>query len=123
MVKDTYIKNLHCRGSWVAQSVQRWTPDFSSGHDDLMVHEFKPHIRLLTDSSELAWNSFSLCLCPSPAYEHMCSFLSLSQNKLKKKNYVIKDRFKGTWMARLVKWLTSAQVVILRVQAPCWALG
>ena len=37
------------RVSWVARSVL--ASDFSSGHD-LVVHEFKPHSGLLTDSVE-----------------------------------------------------------------------
>ena len=64
-----------CRDAWVAQLVKHLTLDFGSGHD-LRVHEIEPHIRLCTDSTEPAWDSLSLSLCPSPAYS-----LSLSQNK------------------------------------------
>ena len=51
----------------VAQSAKRLTLDFSSGHD-LTVHGFKPHVELCADSSEPAWDSLSLALCPSPAH-------------------------------------------------------
>ena len=37
-------------GTRVAQSVEYTTPDFSSGHD-LMVHEFKPRVKLCADSA------------------------------------------------------------------------
>ena len=53
------------RGAWVAQSVNLLALDFGSGHD-LWVHEFEPHVRLWTDSTEPAWESLSLSLCPSP---------------------------------------------------------
>ena len=38
----------------MAQSVKHLTLDLVSGHD-LMVHEFKPHIGLCTNSAEPAW--------------------------------------------------------------------
>ena len=34
----------------MAQSVEYTTPDFGSGHD-LMVHEFKPRVKLCADSA------------------------------------------------------------------------
>ena len=42
---------------------------------------WNPYIRLCTDSMEPAWDSFSLSLCPSPAY---ALSLSLKINKLQK---------------------------------------
>ena len=52
-----------------------WTSNFSAGHD-LTVCEFEPHMRLLTDSRELAWDfSLPLSLCPLPG---LCS-LSLKK--------------------------------------------
>ena len=62
------------RGTWAAQSFERLTLGFSSGHD-LTVHEFKPRIGLCTDSVEPAWDSLSLPLPPPPL---------LKINKLKK---------------------------------------
>ena len=57
------------RGAWVPQSIKRLALDFSSGHE-LMVHEFKPHIRLYTDIVEPTWDSLSPSpsLCPSPTH-------------------------------------------------------
>ena len=52
--------------AWVVQLVKHLTLDFSSGHG-LMVHEFKLRIRFCSDDVELAWNSVSPSLCPSPA--------------------------------------------------------
>ena len=50
----------------MAQSVERRTFGFGSGHD-LAVREFEPHIGLCTDSVELAWDSLlPLSLCPYP---------------------------------------------------------
>ena len=43
------------------------------------VHEIEPHIRLSTNSRELAWDSLSPSLCPSPSSVHGCF---RSQNKL-----------------------------------------
>ena len=37
------------QGTWVAQSVKHPTLDFSAGHD-LTVHEFMPHIGILSPS-------------------------------------------------------------------------
>ena len=62
----------------MAQLVKHLALDFGSGHD-LIVHEFKPHIRIHTDSVEPAWDSLPLSL-PLP----ICA-LFLSQNKLLKK--------------------------------------
>ena len=47
--------------------------DFGSGHD-LMADEFEPHIGLLTNGAEPAWDSLSLSLslclslCASPTW-------------------------------------------------------
>ena len=56
-----YFKNVSSRGTCVAQLVKCPTLGFGSGHD-LRVCEFKPHTGLHTDSSEPAWDSFSLLL-------------------------------------------------------------
>ena len=53
----------------MAQAVKCPILDFSSGHD-LAVHEIKPHIELYANSTEAAWDSLSLSLCPSLA--HAC---------------------------------------------------
>ena len=65
-------------GAWVAQSVECLTLDFSSGHD-LMVGEFKAHIRLCTDSAEPAWDSLSPSLSAPPL---LALSLSLKIHKL-----------------------------------------
>ena len=65
----TAFSNLQSRGTWVTQSVKHPNHDFGSGHD-LMVCEFKPHIRLHTVPSV----SVSLSL-PLPCWR------TLSQNK------------------------------------------
>ena len=44
------------RGAWVTRPAHCLTPDLSSGHD-LKVHEIET--RILTDSSETAWDSLS----------------------------------------------------------------
>ena len=48
-------------GSWVTPSTEGPTFGFDSARD-LVVHEFKPHIRLYADSMEPAWDSLSLSL-------------------------------------------------------------
>ena len=47
----------------MAQSVQRLTLGFGSGHD-LTVLEFQPHIGICADSLEPAWDSSSLSAPP-----------------------------------------------------------
>ena len=42
-------KTAQMRGAWVAPSVKRQTPDFSSGRD-LTVREFEPRVGLCADS-------------------------------------------------------------------------
>ena len=66
------------RGAWVAQLVKHLTLDFSSDHD-LTVHEFQPHVGLLTDSMEPAWDSLSPALSAPSLLP-----VSLKINKLKK---------------------------------------
>ena len=75
-------------GIWVAQSVERGTLDFHSGHD-FTVGGMEPHLGLLADSVESAWDSLSLSLSlslgPFPAYSLTCSrSLSHKINKHKK---------------------------------------
>ena len=54
-------------GTWVAQSVNYLTLDFSSGHV-LMVREFRPCVRSCVDSAEPAWDSLSHSLsAPAPS--------------------------------------------------------
>ena len=65
--------------SGVAQSVERLTFDFGSGHD-LTICEMEPHAGLYANSAEPAWDSPSLPLPGLPA--HTCALsLPLSQNK------------------------------------------
>ena len=96
------IKNRMNRGTWVAQSVKRPTPDLSSGHD-LTVREFEPCIRLCADSSESgACFGFcvSLSLCPSPA--HTLSLSVSKINKTLKKNFFFKKgRERQSWFVGL----------------------
>ena len=62
----------------MAQSVKHPTLDFGSGHG-LTVREFEPHIGLLSDSVEAAWDSFSPpSLFAPPVHAHV---LSLKINK------------------------------------------
>ena len=58
LLKQVHNLPLIPWGTWVAQSVQRLTLDFSSGHD-LTVHEIEPHVGLQADSAESAWDSLS----------------------------------------------------------------
>ena len=60
---SAFLSNHH-RGAWMAQLVKCPTVGFSPGQD-LMVHGFKPCIRLCADSVETAWDSVS-SLCPPP---------------------------------------------------------
>ena len=73
----------------MAQCIKSPTLDFGSGRD-LMVPEFKPCVRLCTESTETAWDSLflSLSLSLSLSASQQELSLSLSQNKeinLKKK--------------------------------------
>ena len=49
----------------MAQSIERLTLGFSSGHD-LTVCEFEPHVGLHPGSAELAWDSLSPSLSAPP---------------------------------------------------------
>ena len=75
----------------MAQSVKRLTLDFGSGHD-LVVHEFKPRIRLLALTAQsllgILFPSLSapLPLSAPPMHTH-----SLNMNKLKKKKKEMRD--------------------------------
>ena len=53
-----YQKAEHRWGAWVAQSAERATLDFGSGHD-LVVRGIEPLIGLCADSVEPAWDSLS----------------------------------------------------------------
>ena len=57
--KDLELRSMNAWGTWVAQWVKCLTLDFGLGHD-LVLHGFKNHVRLCTDSVEPAWNSLSL---------------------------------------------------------------
>ena len=59
------VKMCTPQGTWMAQSVKHLTLDFNSGHD-LMVCEFKAHIRLHADSTEPAWDLLSPSLSAPP---------------------------------------------------------
>ena len=56
-IRTFRLKNVF-GGTWVAQSVERLTLDFGSGHD-LTVHGVEPCVRLGADISEPAWDSLS----------------------------------------------------------------
>ena len=58
-------------GTWVAQSVKRSTPGFSSGHD-LVVCEIKPHIR-----SVLTMQSLLDLSVPAPASPSLRLYLKI----------------------------------------------
>ena len=60
-------------------SVRRSTLDFGSGHD-LMVCGIEPRVELRVYSMELAWDSLSSSLSPSPA-RVLSPSLSLKINK------------------------------------------
>ena len=116
-----FFLNKIFRGAWVAQSVKCPTLDLGSGHD-LTVREFKPHIRLCTDSVEPAWDSISPSLCPSFTVHTRSHARSLSQIKRKRKKEK-KGREGGrerekekkeTWVAQSVERPTSARVVVSR---------
>ena len=78
-------------GAWRAQSVERLTLDFGSGHN-LMVPGIEPRTGLCADSMEPAWDSLCLALSlsrsfslsPSAPPQLLCVH-ALSQNKLKNK--------------------------------------
>ena len=110
--RPDFFLNKIFRGAWVAQSVKCPTLDLGSGHD-LTVREFKPHIRLCTDSVEPAWDSVSPSLCPSFTVHTRSHARSLSlSNKEKEKERKEKKegreggrekkrRKKPGWLSRL----------------------
>ena len=59
------LRYKDCGGAWVAQSVERPTLDFGSGHD-LMVRGMEPCVWLCADSVEPAWDSPSPSLSAPP---------------------------------------------------------
>ena len=72
----------------MTQLVKCLTLDLASGHD-LRVCGSEPHIRLCADGVEPAWDSVSPSLsAPPPLVCALSLFLSLSQNKLKKKKKI-----------------------------------
>ena len=75
---DHELEDEVVRGTWVAQTVERPTFDFDTGHD-LMVREFELHVRLCTDSMDPAWNSLSPSLSAPPLF-----MLSLSLSQINK---------------------------------------
>ena len=87
MLPGSNIKTVQVR---LGGSVS-WASDFGLGHD-LMVCEFKPHVRLCADSSEPG-GCFGVCvsfsLCPSPICA-LCLYVSQKINKCKKKFFLIK---------------------------------
>ena len=102
---------LKIRKNWgtrVAQVVKRLTLGFSSSHD-LMVPEFKPHIRLHTGSADPALDSLSLSLPHSR---------SLSKYKyfFLKKNDVLKKRLEKT---KLNFWRYVKTVRLLQSNKSC----
>ena len=64
------MKNNKSRGSWVAQSIEHPSLDFSSGQD-LTVHEIEPHI--VTVSTQPAWDSLSPSHSTPPLLTHTLS--------------------------------------------------
>ena len=65
-------------GAWVAQSVERLTLGFSSGHD-LTVYELEPCVGLGAEGTEPAWDSLSPSLLPLPLPCSTSLCLSLSK--------------------------------------------
>ena len=64
----------------MVQSVKHVTLDFGSGHD-LMVHGFKPHVGLYTDSIEPGWDSLSPSVSAPPLLAHSVSLkINLKKN-------------------------------------------
>ena len=65
----TFMKKMHCWGTWVAQSVDHPALDLGSGHD-LIAHEIEPCVSP-TNLGLAAWDSWDSLLLS----------LSLSKNK------------------------------------------
>ena len=68
------ILRIMIQGAWMAQSVERQTLNFGSGHD-LTVHGIEPSVGLQIDSAEPAWDSLSSLSAPPPLSPSL--FLSL----------------------------------------------
>ena len=64
-VQEGTFKRIHLRGAWVAQSVERLTLGFGSGHD-FTVCGIDPHIGLHAEHGVCLGSSLSLSLCPLP---------------------------------------------------------
>ena len=74
-------------GTWAAQSVDRPTLGFGSGHD-LTVREIKSRVRVLDDSTEPTGDSLSPSLSTPPALTHGHAPHSLSFSlKVNLKNF------------------------------------
>ena len=85
----TLLKRKRVQGAWVAQSVERLTLDFGSGHD-LTFCEFEPCIGLCTDSVEPACDSLS----PSLSLSLSLSLPlppQINKNNLKRKRVLLPD--------------------------------
>ena len=65
---------------------------FGSGHDDLMVREFEPCIRLHTDSAEPAWDPLSLSLS-LPLPHSLRLRLKINKKKKHPKSHVLATSF------------------------------
>ena len=74
------LKAVLGKGHWVAPLVKCPILGFGSGQD-LMVCEFKPHIRLITEHAEPAWDSLSPCLSALSAPSLLTTSLFLSLSK------------------------------------------
>ncbi|KAF0872644.1 MYCD protein, partial [Crocuta crocuta] len=65
-LKSFLYKHFYLRGTWLALSVKRQTPDFGSGHN-LSVRGFRPRIGPCADGAEPAWDSAAGRRAPGPA--------------------------------------------------------
>ena len=114
----------HFWGSWVVESVEHLTPDFSSGHD-LVLCGFEPRIRLCSDRVELAWDSLSLPLFLPLSPAHMKTLpKTMRQNKTKTPTFLIEEKL-SHWLgihdltasyfpvlSHLRQVLRSAQIIL-----------
>ena len=94
-----YYSALKFRGTWVAQSVKRWTFDFGSGND-LTVHEIGPHVGLtLTVKRQLGILSLCPPSLPSP---------QINKHFKKKRNLVTCYNMHESWK-HYAKWNKPSQ--------------